>query len=137
MNKIRRRLRVCISRQCSKCPVGKRWVPEDCEYALKHVLVVKEPEVTISARQSGKTTRVMKEAAKAAEAGYPVTVVAMNMQEAKRLQRMMLGTGVEIVSAPIGAFQRGSLLFSDEVAPHLMSDLVKSGHEFVMGEASV
>ena len=44
MNKIRRRLRVCISRQCSKCPVGKRWVPEDCEYALKHVLVVKEPE---------------------------------------------------------------------------------------------
>lgn len=140
---IERKLRVCASRQCSRCELVRKLVPEDCEYGLKHVLDSEPERIVINqGRRTGKTRAVVRRAAEMVEAGYEAIIMVPTSDEAHRLQRALMGTGIEILvvgrskSAVWKALagKKSSTVFSDEVGEWVADEVNRMPHHsFVVG----
>ena len=144
MKRAERKLAVCAEKGCSKCPIGRHHVPEDCEYLLCHALDTEAGKIRVCGRQTGKTTKVMKLAQKLASAGYTVVVLVRSQHQARMLQRRMMGTGAYILSVYEDQLNNRSLpkelrglkhaaVLSDEVGDYIVEEVQRAGHQFVMG----
>jgi len=140
--KVERKFRVCAGRGCSKCPVTRRLVPEDCEFLLKHVLETEPERIVIrKGRRTGKTSAVIRQALEMADAGYDAIVLVPDATQAHALQRRLMGTGVEILCAcNIQAVRRAlagrcpATVFSDEVGAWVAREVNRfQSHAFVIG----
>jgi hypothetical protein len=140
--KVKRRFKVCAGKKCSRCPVNRRTVPKSCEWFLKHVLET-EPEniVILQGRRTGKTASVVKKAVEMADAGYDAIILVPDSNQAHRLQRSLMGTGVEILVARESltvqralSDRRPSAVFSDEVGGWVADEVGRTPpHTFVIG----
>jgi hypothetical protein len=140
--KIQKKLMVCATCKCNKCHVFSNKVPEDCEYAIKHILDTREEGVVIKRpRRSGKTTDILKMAIKVIDAGLDAIVIVPNSMEARRLQRMCMGTGVRFLVARnrqdisfFGLDRSRTVMFSDSVEEGWIVDAVEEqGFRFIIG----
>lgn len=136
-----------------KCPFNCYSVPDDCEWAMKHLLCTETEGVVIDMpRRSGKTTKVLNMAYKLAKHGQPVLLFTPTADYANDIQRQIMGSGIDIASIggwghsrsktlhSVSAVEKmlmgrhGIMVFSDEVYPWI-ADVVKKikKHRFILG----
>ena len=142
MEKVERKLMVCAEKGCTTCKSELRVVPEECGYFLCHVMDTSHNGIRLAARQSGKTTKIVRSAAKLASMGHRVVVLVPTTMMAEDLRRMMMGSGVKVLSTKrsrrgeVPDCLRGleeSVVLSDEVPEHVEELVELAGHQFVMG----
>lgn len=144
-----RKISICVKHDCMRCPIADVCVPDDCEWAMKHILCTEEEgEVIDLPRRGGKTTRVMALAAGLANMSSDVEVMMFvaTAEMANSYQKLLMGTGVELVS--VGGWKkknpekvkralysrRGVVVLSDEVYPWISKVVNKMKHNrFLVG----
>jgi len=86
-----RHTHLCQQHRCSACPATEPDVPSSCPIKVLHLLEVPRfnGNVAYSARRTGKTTEVIKEARKAARSGERVVIAVPNHQQAKRIRDIL------------------------------------------------
>lgn len=149
LNEIRRKLMVCITCECNKCPLLSDVIPEDCENIIKHALV-KDDEgevVAFKPRRSGKTREIMKMAMDVINSGYDVIVVLNHNEERYRLQKQYMGTGIQFLSISTkkqdfvnsvfrnlhGLDKQKTVFFSDNLPSWVAEEVKSLGYRFIFG----
>ena len=139
MDKVKRKLWVCAQKNCAECRIGTRHIPEDCGYALCHVLDTNVSGIKVVPRRSGKTTTIISKASEMADSGYNVVVLVPTHSMVHHMQKLMMGSGVHIISVgdkqvalSLAGLPHGAV-FSDEVGDYIAKEVEQAGHQFVLG----
>lgn len=139
--KIKRKINICASKRCSLCEFGVNDVPEDCEHIMKHILDTKEEGFVLRNRRSGKTQEIIRRAKEMVDNGDEVIVLVINSHEARRLQKMAMGTGISFMAvqrkqdinrALLGL--RAANIFTDDLPKWVAKEVMEQTyHHFVLG----
>ena len=146
---ITRKFAICLAKGCMQCELKASTVPEDCEWALKHVLDTSEEGVVIDRpRRSGKTSAILHHADRFQQLGIQSIVILPTAEMASWTQKRIMGTGIMVAS--VGGwgdtFQMRTkaekilmghprlAVFSDEVGDWIVDVVNKNTrHRFILG----
>ena len=139
---IERKLRICANKKCRKCDLSVHFAPHDCEWLMKHILDADPEGIVINRpRRDGKTSDIIRRAYEMNKGGYETIILVPNSMMAQNLQRLLMGSGVEVLAVRDRYAVSRSLMgkkkaqvFSDEL-PEWIADAVNkdTGHNFVLG----
>lgn len=137
-----RKILVCAKHGCMRCSVLERFVPDDCEWLIKHVLSVdEEGKVVKKPRLWGKTTRILSVATSLVET-VEVVLFVRDGNCAHLIRRELMGTGVFVTSAMDRtstlvckklAGRKGAIVLSDDVHPWIVDAVNETGNRFLLG----
>ncbi len=130
---------VCAKNDCTLCSMAEMDVPDNCEYAILHLLETEESGFFQRPRQSGKTTVLVRMANMVAERGRRAYYIAMNVVAIEFLRGQLHPDVVTMSKHNADKRLRGmgsGWVFVDEVPPEELPPwlLVGAGrHRLVTG----
>ena len=144
MKEIQRKLWICANCKCHKCDISYYCVPENCEFALKHILDTQKYGLVLERnRRTGKTTKILKMALDLSDGGYDVIIAVQNHMMQQEFQHHLMGTGVKLIVASSREIFRNqlqgikkSVILSDEVCKWVSKEAFRMGHNFIISEDS-
>jgi hypothetical protein len=138
----KRRMSVCASKGCAKCPLHFNSVPDECEHIMKHLLCTHEDGFHIRGRQTGKTTEIIKRAYEMVRIYEDVIVFVRNHMTAINLQRETMGSGIQFmaisskqdIQRALMGLSSPHAIFTDELAEWVAKEVEENTtHYFVLG----
>jgi len=126
---LKRKLTVCVQRECERCKHDDTTLPDDCPYLILHVLDTREQDVAQMKRQCGKTSQLVALANELVQSKWPVYYWILTQQREHFLRsRHQIDSSIKVFSW--GQIRTGSArgyspgyILCDELQPHQVRDV--------------